>query len=189
MRDKKFKAGGKLTLTLLVLMILAGCPSVLYGQHLTAEQQKKIDAALPHQAPTISKKPRRLLVTNLSMRDGQPWEGSSHAIIPVHNYAIEQMGKITGAYEAVFNNDIELFRPENIQQFDAICFLNTVGVLFEDPELKKSLLDYIAGGKGFVEIHDAIATFVQYPVYDQFPLLARCWEARKTAVIPGMASW
>jgi hypothetical protein len=59
--------------------------------------------------------------------------------------------------------------PSRIEQFDAICFLNTVGVLFDDPELRKSLLGFIAGGKGFAGIHDAIATFVQYPKYDQWP--------------------
>jgi hypothetical protein len=62
-----------------------------------------------------------------------------------------------------------MFRPEKIKQFDALCFSNTVGVLFEDPELKQTLLGFIAGGKGFVGIHDAIATFVQYPKYDQWP--------------------
>jgi hypothetical protein len=110
-----------------------------------------------------------MLVSNLEMRDGHPWHGSSYATIPVDNYAIGEMGKRTGAYEAVFSDDVEMFRPERIKQFDAICFLNTVGVLFEDPELKKSLLAFIAGGKGFVGIHDAIATFVQYPKYDQWP--------------------
>jgi hypothetical protein len=62
-----------------------------------------------------------------------------------------------------------MFRPEKIRQFDALCFNNTVGVLFEDGDLKKSLLDFIASGKGFVGVHDAIATFVQYPKYDQWP--------------------
>jgi hypothetical protein len=103
------------------------------------------------------------------MRDGHPARGSSYATIPAANYAIGEMGRRTGAYEAVFSDDIEIFRRDRIKQFDAICFLNTAGVLFEDRELKKSLLAYIAGGKGFVGIHDAIATFVQYPKYDQWP--------------------
>lgn len=164
-----FNASRKLALVILIYTAFTFSPSLLHAQELTAEQKQQIDAALPHKAQAIPKKQRRMLVTNLSMRDGKPWNGSSHAIIPVHNYAIEQMGKITGAYEAVFNNDIEMFRPENIKKFDAICFLNTVGVLFDDPALRKSLLDYIAGGNGFIGIHDAIATFVQYPVYDQWP--------------------
>ena len=73
----------------------------------------------------------------------------------------------------VFNDDIEMFRPANLKQFDAICFNNTVGVLFDDAELRKSLLDFIESGKGFVGIHDAIATFVQYPKYDQWPEFGR----------------
>lgn len=161
--------GVKFGTGLLTFMLLLLSCGLLCGQEMTPEQKLQIDAALPCEAQVLPKQPRRLLVTNLAMRNGLPWHGSSNAAIPAQNYAIEQMGKLTGAYEAVFNNDVEMFRPDNIKQFDAVCFLNSVGVLFEDPELKKSLLDYIAGGKGFVGIHDAIATFVQYPVYDQWP--------------------
>ena len=46
-------------------------------------------------------------------------------------------------------------------------------MLFEDPGLRRSLLDFVAQGKGVVGIHDAIATFVQYPVYDQWPEFGR----------------
>lgn len=143
--------------------------SLLGGYEVDPELRQKIDAAIPREAPAKPKKPRRMLVTNLAMRDGQPWRGSSYEVIPVHNYAIGTMGERTGAYEAVFNNDVELFRPDAIKQFDAICFLNSVGVLFEDRELRQSLLDYISNGGGIAGIHDAIATFVQYPVYDQWP--------------------
>jgi type 1 glutamine amidotransferase len=153
----------------LSLMCVLLCPALLYTQDLPPEQKQQVDAAIPHKAPAKPKKPRRMLVTNLSMRNGKPVHGSSYSTIPAANYAIDQIGRRTGAYEAIFSDDIEMFRPEKIKQFDAICFNNTVGVLFDDPELKKSLLDFIAGGKGFVGIHDAIATFVQYPKYDQWP--------------------
>jgi len=83
------------------------------------------------------------------------------------------MGKKTGAYEAVFSDDMEMFRPDKIKQFDATCFNNTQGVLFNDPELRKSLLDFITEGHGFVGIHAAIATFVQHPVYDQWPAFGK----------------
>ena len=142
---------------------------VALGQELTAEQKQQVDAAVPAKPTAKPKKPRRILVSNLSMRNGRPFRGSSDAILPLANYTFEQLGKKTGAYEAVFNNDVEMFRPEKLRQFDAICFLNTVGVLFEDVELKASLMDFISGGKGFIGIHDAIATFVQYPKYDQWP--------------------
>ena len=152
-----------------VLLFDALCSTLLFSQELPPEQKQRIDAAIPQRAPAKPKQPRRMLVTNLSMRDGKVFRGSSYSTLPAANYAIWQMGARTGAYQAVFSDDVEMFRPEKISQFDALCFNNSVGVLFEDPELKKSLLGFIAGGKGFVGIHDAIATFVQYPKYDQWP--------------------
>lgn len=152
------------------LLTIALCSALLlHGQEPPADQKQSVDAALPQRAPAKPKHARRLLVTNLSMRDGAPVRGSSYATIPIANYALQEMGKRTGAFEAVFSDDIEMFRPENLRRFDAICFNNTLGVLFEDPKLKEALLQFIADGKGFVGIHDAIATFVQYPKYDQWP--------------------
>ena len=149
------------------------CCASLAGQELRPDHRARVDAALPRKAPATPKAPRRMLVTSLTMRDGKPVRGSSAAAIPPANYALQQMGKVTGAYEAVFSDDIEMFRPANLRQFDAICFNNTLGVLFDDPELRAPLLGFVEGGKGFVGIHDAIATFVQYPKYDQWPEFGR----------------
>lgn len=166
-------------------MLYAGvCFSALQGQELNPDQKQQVDQGVPGKAPAKPAKPRRLLVSNLSMRDGRPVKGSSSAAIPVANYAFEQIGKRTGAYEAVFSNDIEMFRPDKIKQFDAICFLNTLGVLFDDPELRESLLAFISGGKGFVGIHDAIATFVQYPKYDQWPAFGQMLGATENGGHP-----
>jgi type 1 glutamine amidotransferase len=154
-------------------MLLMLCSIPFHAQELQSDQKSRVDAAVPRQAPARPKQPRRMLVTNLSMRDGKPFRGSSHITIPVGNYAIDQMGKLTGAYEAIFSDAIEMFRPANIKQFDAICFNNSLGVLFDDAELRKSLLEFIESGKGLVGIHDAIATFVQYPKYDQWPEFGR----------------
>ncbi len=133
----------------------------------SAEQRLAIEKAIPAKATAKPGKPRKLLVFTLNVRDGVPRTG--HPSIPCGNYALQLMGQKTGAYEVVFSNDVEMFRPRNIGQFDAICFNNTVGVLFEDPELRKSLLDFVSGGRGFIGIHAAGATFVQWPVYDQWP--------------------
>jgi hypothetical protein len=140
-------------------------------QQLTPEQKQQIEEAVPKTAPAKPKKPRRLLVTNFAKVGDRVVRG--HPSIPAANYAIELMGKRTGAYEAVFSNDIEMFRPDKIKQFDAICFNNTQGVLFDDPELRNSLLGFIRSGHGFVGFHAAIATFVQHPVYDQWPPFGR----------------
>lgn len=158
-------------LAVLTLCVLR--PAVVLGQELQAEQRQRVDAAIPRNAQATSVKPRRILVMSLTMRDGKPVHGTSDATIPVGNYAIGQIGKVTGAYAAVFSNDVEMLRPASLAQFDAICFNNTLGVLTNDPDLRKSLLDFVASGKGFIGIHDAIATFVQWPVYDQFPDFGR----------------
>jgi hypothetical protein len=138
-------------------------------QTLTSEQRQSIDAALPSRAPATPKRPRRLLVINMQRRNGSVVQGPSYAALPAQNYALEQMGRRTGAYEVVVGNDNDVFRPARLEQFDAICFCNSLGVLFEDPALKKSLMDFVAGGKGLVGIHDGLATFVQWPQYDQWP--------------------
>lgn len=151
------------------LFVALSLCSLACAQQLTSEEKQQVDEALPRQAQARPKRPRRLLICTLTMRDGKPTRSSSYAAAPIAAYAFEQMGRRTGAYEAVFRNDVEVFRPANLKQFDGICFLNTMGVLFDDPELRKSLLDFIASGKGFAGIHDAIATFVQYPIYDQWP--------------------
>lgn len=150
------------------------CLGLLHAQGLTPAEKEEIEAAVPRAAPAKPKKPRRILVSNLNVRRGTVRVGEKeHPSIPYGNYAIEQLGKRTGAYEAVFNNDIGLFRPGFIDQFDAICFNNTVGVLFDDKALRESLLGYIASGKGFIGFHAAAATFVEHPVYDQWPPFGR----------------
>jgi type 1 glutamine amidotransferase len=133
----------------------------------TDEERTSIESAIPQQAQAAPKQPRRLLVVTLNMRDGQPRRG--HQAIGYANLAIELMGQKTGAYEAVFSNEASMFAPEQLAGFDAICFNNTTGVLFEDAALRQSLLDFVVNGKGIVGIHAAAATFVQYPQYDQFP--------------------
>ncbi len=154
-----------IVITALVFSVaLGGYPA---RAQLTEQERLNIEKALPQRCSASPQKPRRLLVVTLNVRDGQIVKG--HASIPLGNYAIQQMGKTTGAFETVISNDIEIFRPERIKQFDAICFNNTVGVLFDDPELRRSLLGFIRAGGGFVGIHAAAATFVQYPKYDQWP--------------------
>lgn len=134
---------------------------------LTAEERTQIEQAAPTSATVVPRKPRKLLVVTLNIRAGKAVPG--HASIPCGNYAIQLMGRKTRAYETVISNDIEFFRPDRIGQFDAICFNNTVGVLFDDPGLRQSLLDFVRNGGGFVGVHAAAATFVQWPQYDQWP--------------------
>lgn len=156
----------RIAITIAVMLPLAATESPLFPR-LTNEERQRIDEALPKEAHAKPLKPRKLLVSTLCMRDGRVIRG--HPSIPYAEYAIAQMGKRLGAWEVVSSDAIDLFRPEKIKEFDAICFNNTLGVLFEDQRLRDSLLGWIANGGGFVGFHAAAATFVQYPVYDQWP--------------------
>ncbi|MBI5835326.1 MAG: ThuA domain-containing protein [Armatimonadetes bacterium] len=128
----------------------------------------RIDSALPAAAPAVASRPRRLLVTNLNTRDGVAVDGGHPSIEP-GNYALAQLGAVTGAYVAYFADDVRCFAPEQLAAFDAVCLNNTCGVLTDDPVLRAGLLDFVAGGGGLIGLHAAAATFCQYPHYDQFP--------------------
>jgi hypothetical protein len=135
----------------------------------TAEERNAVETAAPAKAFVRPKKARKLLVVNRDVRNGQV-VAAHHASVAIGNYALETLGRKTGAWQVVLSGDPEMWRPNSIKQFDAVCFMNTTGVLTEDKELRWSLLDFVRGGGGFAAFHaGGAATFVQYPKYDQFP--------------------
>ncbi len=152
-----------------ILLALGAAAFAAPAAELSAAEKEKIDQALPAKASVKPKRARKLLILNANVRD----DGRPPIIEPAMaggNYALIEMGKRTGAYTAVFTTDVESLRPENLKQFDAICFNNTTGVITNDNALRQSLLSFVASGKGFVAFHaGGAATFVQYPKYDQFP--------------------
>lgn len=133
---------------------------------LPKEDVERIEKALPGKAEAKARSKRKLLVFNLHLRDGKAEKG--HASIPHANYAFLRMGEKTGAYETFFSSDTLVFTQDVLNRFDAVCFNNTAGVLFTDPVKRRALLGYVSGGRGFIGIHAAGATMVQWPVYDQW---------------------
>lgn len=90
--------------------------------------------------------------------------------------AIEALGKKTGAFQAVASGDPLVFLPDRLKRFDAVLMNNTheqhpmlpvnIDRLSQEQKtaarqreamLQKSLLDFVAGGKGIVGIHAAVA--------------------------------
>ncbi len=149
-----------------LFLLICGLCAVLQAQ-VSPEERRKIEEAIPKKASVKPKQPRKMLILNLVRWGGQTRPG--HASIAHGNLALELMGKGTGAYSVVISNDLENLRSQNLKQFDAVCFNNTTGAIFDDPDLKKSLLGFIQGGKGFVGIHAAGATFAEWPRYDFWP--------------------
>lgn len=120
----------------------------------------KIEAAVPAKATVQPAKPRKLLVVNTC-------KGFYHDSIPYVAKAIEIMGQKTGAYTATVTQDSALFQPDKLKEFDAVCFNNTTGTLFDDAALKESLLSFVRGGKGVVGIHAATDCFYEWTEYGQ----------------------
>ena len=91
----------------------------------------------------------------------------AHDSRPIGAKALVMMGDKTGAYMAYHTEDESFFEPEKLKLFDAVVMLNTTGKIFRDrstPQsqkeespreqmLKKSLEDFVKGGKGLVGIH------------------------------------
>ena len=81
----------------------------------SAEEIKKMQAAMPARPRVQPAQPRKVLVF------GRSW-GYKHSAIPYGAKAFEIMGQKTGAFEAVVTNDDAMFEPANLSQFDAVVF-------------------------------------------------------------------
>ena len=141
---------------------------------------EKIAAALPAEPYAKPQKPRKLLIFS---RTG----GFRHASIATGKLALTELGKKTGAFEAVVSDDLANFEKEKITGFDAICFLSTtmnpfapfkdklLGMSAEEKaeavkyelQLKENLMAFVKGGGGFVGIHAATDTFYEWADYGQ----------------------
>ncbi|MBL1215888.1 MAG: hypothetical protein D8M59_00150 [Planctomycetes bacterium] len=124
------------------------------------EVRQRITEAAPAAATVAPLKERRLLVYNRCT-------GYPHGSIPVGDVAFEVMGTKTGAYRAEVTNDPNVFKSERLAEFDAILLNNTTGVLFEDEELKASLLAFVESGKGLIGVHAATDCFYDWPEFGE----------------------
>jgi len=150
---------------------------------LTPPQKKRIDAAIPKKATVKPKQPRKILIWNTPFMDKCPHKGYS---VPQAAYAMKTMGQKTGAYEAIISDDIALYLPENLKQFDVIIMNNSNGDWIRptaadlpkfrkhgsdidelEKLLKQSLLNWVSNGGGIVAYHHAIGGNNKWPEFKQ----------------------
>ncbi|BDS08579.1 hypothetical protein NT6N_36190 [Oceaniferula spumae] len=160
-------------------MCAAACSvGVLSAADKYEKSTKAISKALDGMVTEKPKEKRKLLVFSVT-------RGYRHSSIDIGKITMKLMGEKTGAFEAVVSDDLANFEPDKINDFDAICFLNTTMEVFSpakkqfakmngeqkkeaqvrEARLKKSLMEYIKSGKGFVGIHAATDTFYKWPEY------------------------
>jgi type 1 glutamine amidotransferase len=145
---------------------------------LTSAEIEKIIEAVPEKPTVQPKTPRKLLVFSLS------W-GYKHDAIAWGKEMFRIMAKKSGAFEAVFSDDVAMFEPKNLNQFDAVLFNNTNNEIFlpenfdslstqqqvvakeRDAALKKSFVDFLKSGKGLAVMHAGVASFREWPEFGE----------------------
>ena len=159
------------------------CTATLHAQKpsdkpVELPDRAKIIAALPDSAQATPKKSRKILVFSVT-------RGFKHDSIPWGIAALEEMGKKTGAFEAITSNDLVNFEADKLATFDAVVFNNTTQNVFmpskegfealdengksaakeREARLKQNLLNFVKSGKGFVGIHAATDTCYEWPEF------------------------
>jgi type 1 glutamine amidotransferase len=125
----------------------------------TDEQAKPIIEHMPTKAAVQPAKPRRLLVYIQTDQFRTPGE-------PYVNRALKVMAEKTGAFTVDYSTDISVFLPRTLNQYDAFLLNSTVNMPVSPettPEICKSIMDFVKGGKGAVGIHGAVDNFRNWP--------------------------
>ncbi|MFZ0956765.1 MAG: ThuA domain-containing protein [Candidatus Sulfotelmatobacter sp.] len=150
----------------------------------------------PTRPPTPAKK--HLLV--IGEEKGYRHEAVSHAMA-----TIERLGTETGLWDTTLRTDTEVltkkkleYNAKDLNDFDAVLFY-TGGDLEMDAQQKADFISFIHDdGKGFIGVHSAAITFVDWPeygdmiggYYDEHP-----WLTFDAPIIvedpsfPGMQQW
>ncbi len=105
--------------------------------------------AIPEKTAVTPKRQRRLLVFYL--RDDAK-------IIQLANALFTEMGKKTGAFEAVVTKDPRMFEKDRLNVFDAVLLNNTSNIerYLLRKEYRANLLNFVEEGGGVVGLHQAL---------------------------------
>ena len=113
-----------------------------------ADEKSRIDAAIPRQPLAKPKQARKLLIIDVC-----PAGGFYHNTVAHGNLMLQLIAKYTGAYEAIFDNNLENLRYPRIKQYDAVFLNSVVGPVFSDPEVLDGLIRYVNEGGGVAGLH------------------------------------
>jgi len=112
------------------------------------DERQKIDAAIPRQALAKPRSPRKLLILDVC-----PAGGFYHTTIAHGNLMLELIAKYTGAYEPIFDNNLDNLKYPHIKQYDAVFLNSVVGPVFSDPDVLDGLIRYVREGGGVAGLH------------------------------------
>jgi type 1 glutamine amidotransferase len=118
------------------------------ADRIPADEKEKIDAAVPRQPLAKPKQARKLLIIDVC-----PAGGFYHNTVAHGNLMLQLIAKYTGAYEPIFDNNLENLRYPHIRQYDAVFLNSVVGPVFSDPEVLDGLIRYVREGGGVAGLH------------------------------------
>ena len=110
-----------------------------------------------------------------------------HRSIPAANMAVELFAK-TGAYEAVFSNDVENFKYDRIKKFDAVFLNNTVGQIFVDPEIRAGFSRFVREGGGLAGYHGTSHASMDWPEFGEILVPSRAATASRPRSPPSRST-
>jgi type 1 glutamine amidotransferase len=139
----------------------AGSPNIYDGGIPVLDRWMIRDAA-PRQALAKPKKARKLLVIDLC-----PQGGFYHRTLPYANFALELMAKNTGAFEPIFDNDLDNLKYPKIKEYDAVFLNSVVGPVFSDPDVINGLIRFVREGGGVAAIHGSTFASPDVPEYGE----------------------
>jgi type 1 glutamine amidotransferase/sugar phosphate isomerase/epimerase len=115
-----------------------------------ADVKEKIEAALPKQALVTPKAPRKLLIVDVAPAGAYYHDTAAHA-----NFAIQKMADTTGAFQAIFSNDLNNLKYPKILDYDAVFMNSGDGEVFSDPGVMSGLIRFVHEGGGLAGLHGA----------------------------------
>ena len=165
---------------LIVAMLIL--PTFVTAQ-VTKQQAERIREAVPKKARVKPKEFRRVLIWNTPFMEKSPHKGYS---IPQAEYAMKLLGEKTGSFEPVVSDDVAMYLPKNLRQFDAIIMNNSNGPWIRPTDgdmvklkaygpdidaveqlLRRSLFEWISNGGGIVAYHHAVGGNTHWPQFHE----------------------
>ena len=135
-------------------------------REVSPEERARIEAALPAKALAAPKKARKLLIFDRQgIYNGKQYGG--HGSIPHANLAVQLMGERTGAFTAALASEPDAISTANLQQYDAVYLNNTVGDVFDTPEMRAAFAAFVANGGGIVGNHGASVASPQWAEFGE----------------------
>jgi hypothetical protein len=122
-----------------------------------------LGSAAATQAPA---KKRLLFLTHAGLYKHTSLGPAERAVTELGKAGGFEVTTVEGYQQEASQIDLTFLTPEYLAGFDGLMLMTNGNLPLTDAQ-KKSLLDFVAGGKGFIGAHCASLTFYDYPAFGE----------------------